>query len=327
MRVLVLGGGPSAEHEVSLRTAQMVFDNLDNAFYEPHLATITKEGKWLMPPFWPMDEAEAVSKLKDVADVVFLALHGEYGEDGHIQRILDLQRIPYTGSGTRASVWGMNKSLSRDRFRAAGLPVPRTFGFFYDTYQRAKDEILHILSIYFTFPIVAKPADRGSSVGVSVAHSLPHLEQSILNVFHYSPFALAEEYVWGIELACGVYENKAQVLVPLLPTEIIPQSNSFFDYNSKYSEGGAFEITPARIPDYVSFRAQDLALRAHTILGCKGYSRTDMIWDQSRGKIYLLEVNTLPGLTKESIFPKAAAAMGISFQELLDAIVNSAFTK
>lgn len=324
LRVLILGGGPSAEHDISLKSAQNIFENLHPDRYEPILATITKDGMWLIPSFLPMEAHDAVPLLRGIADIVFIALHGEYGEDGTLQSLFDRHHVRYTGSGVQASILGMHKTIARDCFRIGGLVVPRGFSFAYDVYERASGEIISAIANEFVFPVVVKPADRGSSIGVNVVHALSYLEPSIHQVFHYSPYVLTEEFVHGTELSCGVLETSRKRIMPLVPTEIIPKKNSFFDYDSKYSDDGALEITPARLPKSILRRVQDVAVSAHKILGCRGYSRTDMIWDSKSDKLNVLEINTLPGLTNTSILPKQAMAAGIRFSELLDLIISAA---
>lgn len=323
LRVVVLGGGPSAEHEVSLKSAGAVFDALHPEKYEKMLATITKSGQWLIPGFWPMKEEEAATALAKVSDIVFIALHGEYGEDGTVQQLFERHGVRYTGSGPEASRLGMHKMLARDCFSKAGIAVPSGLSFSFDLYDRAPHDVVRTIAQLFQFPLITKPVSGGSSVGVCVVHAFSDLELSIHNVFHYAPYALVEELVSGVELSCGVLEGARGRVVPLLPTEIIPKKAEYFDYESKYSDGGAEEITPARVPKSIVRRAQEVAVSAHQTLGCRGYSRTDMIWNKTDNKLYALEINTLPGLTAVSILPRAAAASGIRFDELLDRIIAS----
>ncbi|MEK9175081.1 MAG: hypothetical protein AAB795_00650, partial [Patescibacteria group bacterium] len=179
LRVLVLGGGPSSEHEVSLNTAKKIFENLRPDRYDVTLATITKDGTWLIPSFLPTETHQAVPLLHEIADIVFIALHGEFGEDGEIQSLFDRYHVRYTGSGVLASRDGMHKLITRDRLRVGGVSVPSAYGFAYDTYERSRDEIVAIIAKHFSFPVVVKPVDRGSSVGVSIVHSLGHLEAGI----------------------------------------------------------------------------------------------------------------------------------------------------
>lgn len=327
LRVLVVGGGPSSEHEVSLRTAQNIFENLRPDHYDATLATVTQDGIWLIPSFLPMETHEIAPMLRDIADVVFIALHGEFGENGQLQSLFDRYHVLYTGSGAEASRLGMHKIIARDRFRAAGITVSPAIHFAYGVYERAHREILDAIAKKFVFPVVVKPVDRGSSVGVSIAHALSHVEQSIHNVFHYSPYAMAEQFVPGVELSCGVLESRDGKIQTLIPTEIVPKKNSFFDYDSKYESGGAEEITPARVPKSIFKEAQRIALVAHQVIGCRGYSRTDMIWNKEKNIVNVLEINTLPGFTNTSIFPQEALAAGYRFADILDLIIASAFRK
>ena len=293
LRVLILGGGPSSEHEISLKTAEMVHKHLDRKKYEPTLASISRKGRWEVP----------IPKIKSVADVVFIAMHGEFGEDGTVQKILKDMELPYTGSGFKASALGMDKIKSRQIFKSIGLAVPE----FTDS-----------------FPAAVKPADRGSSVGVSIVKKREDLKEAIEKAKKYSKNVIVEEFIDGTELTCGVLDDGKNNLTPLLPTEIVPKMGDFFDYASKYRESGSEEITPARVPPKILKECQDIALRAHVAVGCSGFSRTDMIWNKNKGKIYILEINTIPGLTQQSLLPKAAEASGIPFPKLLDRIIKSA---
>ncbi len=291
-----MSGGPSSEHEISLKTAEAVHRYLDRKKYEPTLAKISRKGRWELP----------ISKIKSIADIVFIAMHGEFGEDGTVQKILDNMKLPYTGSGFIASALGMDKLRSRQIFKSVGMAVPE----FTDS-----------------FPVVVKPADRGSSVGVSIVKKREDLKVAIKKAKKYSKNVIVEEFIDGTELTCGVLDDGKNNLTPLLPTEIVPKMGEFFDYASKYTESGSEEITPARVPPKILKECQDIALRAHVAVGCSGFSRTDMIWNKDGGKIYILEINTIPGLTQQSLLPKAAEASGISFPKLLDHIIKSALKK
>lgn len=314
--MLVLGGGPSFEHEVSLKTAEMVYQHLDRKKYQPMLASISRKGRWGLP----------VSKIQSAADLIFIAMHGEFGEDGRVQAILEAAGAPYTGSGVLASALGMDKVRSRELFGSQGLNVPEYFFFSAREYKN-RSKILAEIKNRFSFPLVVKPADRGSSVGVSIVRTAPTLVGALRNALRFSPNVIAEEFIDGIELTCGVLDDGKNNLTTLLPTEIVPKMGDFFDYTSKYSESGADEITPARVPDKILREAENIALRAHVAVGCSGFSRTDMIWNKRQDRIYILEINTIPGLTPQSLLPKAAQASGISFPNLLDFIIKSALIK
>lgn len=296
IKVLILGGGPSSEHDISLKTAGMVAAHLDAKKYEAVQETVPKTGDWFP---------------KQKADVVFIAMHGEFGEDGKVQGLLELAGLTYTGSGVVASSLGMDKLRSQMIFAGGGLNVPGTID----------------LKTKFELPVVIKPADRGSSVGVSIVRRKEDIEPAILKASAVSQNIMAQEFIEGVEMTCGVLDDGKNNLTPLLPTEIVPVLGAFFDYESKYKESGSEEITPARVPDEVIKEAQDIALRAHVLLGCRDFSRTDMIWDKKRNKIYTLEINTIPGLTAQSLLPKAAAVCGISFSKLLDRIIKSAIAR
>ncbi len=296
IRVAVLMGGPSAEHAISLKSGQMVLKFLDHAKYDARPIRVSKSCKWPI----------TFDQLKKNFDVVFIAMHGEYGEDGTVQRILEKLEIPFTGSGSQASELGMDKLASEAVFKKVGLLVPgRPNG----------------------FPIVIKPADRGSSVGVNIARNFKELEMAVKNAAGHSRKIMAQEYIAGRELTCGVLEVGGQ-LRPLLPTEIISKSK-FFDYKAKYVKGASREITPPKLPPPMIKKIQQAALKAHKAIGAKGYSRTDFILED-RGKsiensnLYVLEINTLPGMTEMSLLPQGAKAVGISFQKLLDYIIETA---
>lgn len=303
MRVAVLMGGPSAEHEISLKTGDMVFENLDRNKYQPQKIVISKKGRWFLDG--ARNKPTTLKELENDFDVVFNAMHGEYGEDGTIQQILEKAKIPYTGSHSKASRLGMDKIESYRLFKKAGLATPPTAG------QQ--------------WPAVVKPADRGSSVGVSIVRNSRDLAAALRLAKKYSPRVLTEEYIKGREITCGVIENSRRPKA-LPPTEIILKSSVFFDYHAKYTPGASEEITPARLSSAQTIMAQKAALKAHRVIGCSGYSRADFILGND-GRLYILEINTLPGLTATSLLPQAARAAGIGFSRLLDIIIKNAFNK
>ena len=277
----------------------MVLKNLDKEKYVARAVKVSKSGKWPI----------SFEKLKKDFDVVFIAMHGEYGEDGTLQSILDENGILYTGSGVAASRLGMDKIASQKVFKKAGLLVPGD----------PKG-----------FPAVVKPADRGSSVGVSIARNFLELDSAVKTALNQSRRIMVQEYIAGRELTCGVLEIKRK-LTPLLPTEIIPKSK-FFDYVAKYKKGGSQEITPPNLPPAVIKKIQQAAIKAHQAIGANGYSRSDFILAMPNAKnqvpkIYILEINTLPGMTETSLLPQEAKAVGISFPQLLDRIIEAALRK
>lgn len=305
LRVAVLMGGPSAEHDISLKTGAMVLENLDREKYAAKSVQISKTGKWPISP----------AKIKKEFDLAFIAMHGEYGEDGTVQKILDRYKIRYTGSGAKASALGMDKAKSSPIFKKAGLRIPS-----FDLIHVGKNFKNFKLSV--DLPVVVKPNDRGSSVGISVVEKFTDLMLAIAKASEYSPNVMIQKYIKGREFTCGVLNINGKPK-PFLPTEIIPRSR-FFDYKAKYEIGGSQEITPPRLFKSEIKKIQQIALKAHKAIGARGFSRTDIIMDE-KDKFYVLEINTLPGMTETSLLPQAAKAGGISFPKLLDLIIESAW--
>lgn len=330
INVAILVGGPSAEHDVSLKTGAVVLNALNKNKYNAIPVTVTKEGKWLLPSddgkeLTTLEAGSAIDKLKlkRNADVVFIAMHGTYGEDGTVQGFLELAGIPYTGSGVLASALAMDKLKSSHLFEFHGLKVPDGLGFSAKEWKSDKNKIISEINEKIFLPCVVKPSNCGSSVGITVVKKISDLENAIRLALSYDNTILVQKYVSGAEVTCAVLdEDSDREPIALPPTQIIPRWSEFFDYRAKYIVGGAEEITPARLPAEVIKKIQDTALQAHKIIGCSGMSRTDMI--VSDGDIFILEINTIPGMTETSLYPQAAAAVGISFPKLLDKIILSA---
>ena len=303
LRVALLSGGISSERDVSIKSGNQVYEALDKAKYD-----VTR-----------YDPATDLGKLVAEAsgvDVAFIVLHGPYGEDGTVQGLLDLLHIPYQGSGVLGSALAMDKWTSKRLYREAGLPVPPfqvlTLGEAFDTETLAKMP---------GYPLVVKPRSGGSSIGTSIVESPRQLPQALDLAFDHGPHVIMEAYLEGIEITGGVLGNDNCQLLPIV--EIIPESSyTFFDYEAKYQEGATREICPARISKNLSDGAQSFAAKAHRALCCRGYSRTDMIIHDEM--IYVLETNTIPGMTPVSLFPLAARAAGISFSQLLDRLIELA---
>ena len=313
IRVGVLMGGPSAEHEVSLNSGAQVLKNLDRKKYWPIPVKISKAGKW----FLDGQPAHYLDVLKKI-DLAFLALHGEFGEDGTLQGLMDFHKVRYTGSGMAASALAMDKLKSRELFHLAGLVTPKSVlispeGVHYDT-------IMYHSGL--KFPGMIKPRSRGSSVGMMPAKNKKELAVAIRLARKFDKDVLIEEYIRGTEVTCGVLEYfNGQKYFALPLTEIIPVKQKFFDYKAKYTPGASQEITPARISAKETKIVQEASIKAHRLLGCAGYSRADFILQN--GKAYLLEINTLPGMTSTSLLPQGAAAAGLTFSLLLDKIIDS----
>lgn len=318
LRVAVLMGGPSQEHEVSLKSGEQVLKHLDSERYEKIRVLIAKTGEWEIPP----------NKLRYYADVAFIALHGPYGEDGTVQDVLQSIGLPYTGTGPAESALAMNKFLTLRHLQEAGIKVPLTFLITKSDWQNKPLAVIQKIKHYVGYPLVIKPNNNGSSVGITIVGSEEKLTPAFNEAFHVSPAALIQQFVKGREVTCGVLDSGLKGSeFALLPTEIIPRVSHFFDYRAKYEEGGSDEITPPpKMPEHIIRRIQKLALMAHRLLGCRGFSRTDMILDK-RNELYFLETNTIPGLTPQSLLPKAALASGIPFPKLLDKLIQGAFLK
>ncbi len=316
MKVLVIGGGLSSEHEVSLKTSQMIIKNLDAIKYDAQLVIIQKDGKWKFGKEKPIDLGSAITKIsREKFDFVFIALHGIFGEDGRIQALLEWLDLPYGGAGVLASALATDKQMANLVYEASGLRVPP-----YVVWKNKKRKTPHV-----SFPIVVKPIDGGSSVGISIVKTKKEMPAALKKAFRECRRIMIQKYIKGTEITCGVIEDKKGHPAALPPTEIIPQTATFFDYRAKYATGGSLEITPARISKKQIKEVQTLALCAHRALGCCGMSRSDFIL--SGGKFYILETNTIPGMTEASLLPKAASVANIPFPLLLDLIINAGFRK
>jgi D-alanine-D-alanine ligase len=301
-RVAVLFGGISAEREVSLSTGRQVVIALRSAGFEVHPIEVTQ------------DLGAVIEALRDPRpDVVFNALHGRFGEDGAIQGVLDWLGLPYTHSGVRASALAMDKVAAKAVFAAAGLPVPR-------------GQVVEIAALEADDPMprpyVVKPANEGSSVGVEIIMAGDNRRAEIARAWRFGPTALVEEFVPGRELTVGVMGERA-----LAVTEVIAEAGSFYDYDSKYADGGSRHVIPARVHPDTYDRAMTVAVAAHRALGCRGATRADFRYDDTDGepgRLMLLEVNTQPGLTPTSLLPEQAAHHGIGFPALCAWMVENA---
>mgnify|MGYP001618323467 CR=1 FL=1 len=311
LRGAVLGGGPSHEHEVSLKSAENVVRHLPKNRYDVRDVFISKQGQWEVP----------LSELVPTPDVAFIALHGAYGEDGTVQAELDAAGVPYTGSGPLASALAMNKFVSGQVLMRNDIAIPLSLLVHVDEWEWEPDLVLERIGRYIGYPVVTKPNANGSSVGVSIVRDRDELVRGLLAVFAISRAALVQSFVEGRELTCGVLdEGLTRSATALLPTEIVPQAGPFFDYCSKYETGGALEVTPADLPEATLAALRRTAVAAHRALGCRGISRTDFMLDE-RNNLYVLEVNTIPGLTAGSLIPKAAVASGMPFPDLLETLI------
>ncbi len=306
IRLALLSGGKSSEREVSLKSGDQVLEALDKTKYD-------------VKRYDPQTDLNQLIADAPNLDVALIIMHGRWGEDGTIQGLLDLLELPYQGSGVMASAVGMNKEVSKMLYQQAGLKVPRELYFSrHDVINPAAVEVIVGL------PAIIKPVNEGSSIGITVAHSREQVIDGINHALKYDHRVLVEEFITGLEVTAAVLGNDDLQALPLV--EIIPgESYHFFDHEAKYKPGATKEIVPARLSPEMTTMVQECGLKAHQALGCRGYSRTDTI---IRGDdIYVLETNTIPGMTATSLFPQAAAAAGLPFPDLLDRLVELALEK
>ncbi|MEI7513390.1 MAG: D-alanine--D-alanine ligase [bacterium] len=316
-RIAILRGGPSDEHEVSLQSGASVIKTFSGNHSIIDIV-IDKDANWHIQGV-PVEPAHA---LKSV-DVVFNALHGEYGEDGKIQQILDHIGVPYTGSNTLASALGMHKWHAKEVFKLAGIKTPHARRVSND--MDISEQALQIFKT-FSLPVIIKPISSGSSIGVSVARDLQSLEQALISVFSYSPTALVEEYIKGKEATCVVAENfRGEKYYAFPPIEIMKHTDVAFDNKMKY-EGVIEERCPGNFSQNEKNAIMQSAIIAHSAIGARHYSRSDFIVHPTRG-IYILEINTLPGLTEASLLPKALTAVGSNMEEFLNFLIGEAIKK
>lgn len=313
LRVGVVRGGTSSEYEVSLQTGANILDHISKERYIPIDILISRRGEWIINGLSarPDDVATQV-------DLVWNALHGEFGEDGKFQRILEHHGIPYTGSQPLPSAISMHKQLSKERYQEAGLKTPA--GILIGE-EDDPEEAAFMIFRNFAMPLVIKPALGGSSVGISIAKNYDELLEGIVHAHELGP-VLVEEFMKGREATCAVIEGGNGECYALEPIEIIPLENkSFFDYEAKY-QGKSIERCPGNFTDNEKAMIQELAIRAHRALGLRHYSRSDFILTD-RG-ISILETNSLPGLTKGSLLPKSLAVADIEIHEFIDHIIKLA---
>ena len=300
LKIALLSGGISSERDVSLNSGQQVYEALDKTRYD-------------IERYDPQTDLPDLVAHADNIDAALVILHGPFGEDGTIQGLLDLLDIPYQGAGVLGSAVAMNKLVAKRLYEHAGLKVPP-----YCLVRRGPLPELGGCVQHLGLPIVVKPVAGGSSIGMAIAHSEKELREAVEEAFTFDREVLLEKYMEGTEVTGGVLGNDDPEALPLI--EIIPgMGHAFFNYQAKYSAGETEEICPARLNDILTEKAQQCAIQAHEALFCRGYSRTDMIIQQD--EIYVLETNTIPGMTATSLFPQAAAKAGMDFTRLLDRLI------
>jgi D-alanine-D-alanine ligase len=307
--VAVIGGGWSGERSISLRSQQGVVGALRERGWRVDAIDLLPERGTPKPATPKGVSPVRLSKLtarlrRRPGTVAFLALHGPYGEDGRLQGWLEMAGIPFTGSGSLASALAMDKAVAKAVLRAAGVQVPG--GLCLPAGSKVPA---------FRLPAVVKPVAQGSALGVTIARSRAQLLKGLRAAWALDSAAVVEPFIAGRELTVGVLGDKALPVV-----EIVPE-HAFYDFHSKYAAGGSRHLCPAPIPARAAARAQAMALAAHRALGCRAFSRSDLILDR-RGGLWLLELNTLPGLTSVSLLPDAAKQAGLSYGQLLETMLQ-----
>ncbi len=301
LNIALLSGGISSEREVSLAGGDQVFEALNKNKYQ-----ITRYD----PKF---DLSRLVADADDI-DIALIILHGPNGEDGRIQGFLDLLCVPYQGSGVLGSALAMNKTVSKQIYEQVGLPVPQ-----YRVMKKSDDILPEDVLETIGLPLVVKPVQGGSSIGMSIVKSGEDLAPAIKTAFACDDEILFEQYIKGVEITGSVLGNENLTALPIV--EIIPDEiHGFFNYIAKYTPGAAKEICPARMDEALAEKAKNFAKIAHRALCCSDYSRTDMIL--SGEDIFVLETNTIPGMTSTSLLPLAAKTIGIQFDQLLDRLIE-----
>ena len=305
-RVGVLMGGVSSEREISLKSGKAVTESLLRKGFDV-IAIDIIDG----------EHKKICSVIEGASiDIAFIALHGQLGEDGAIQSILEEMNIVYTGSGIEASGLAIDKALTQNLLKKNGVPVASYVTLSVDEELRM-NEVVESLG---GFPVVVKPAREGSSIGIHVTTTLEEMDRAIACAREYGPTVLLEQYIEGRELTVGILGQEALPVVEICP------KGKFFDYEAKYTKGMTDYVVPAGIPEDVSLVLQQSALCAHRVLGCADFSRVDFMLDGGQAH-YVLEVNTIPGFTSTSLLPKAAQAQGISFDQLCYQLMELAHGK
>ncbi|HHU30022.1 MAG TPA: D-alanine--D-alanine ligase [Firmicutes bacterium] len=332
-KIAVLYGGRSGEHEVSVNSAAAVIENLAKTdSFEILPVFINKEGVWqlhdnrvaiLADPaiggLYILDGESAGNVI--TVDVVFPVLHGTYGEDGTLQGLLELARLPYVGAGVTGSAVGMDKIIMKAVLRDAGLPVGEHLWFTAHSWQKNQEELLEKIQEQLGFPCFVKPANLGSSVGITKAYSRTELIEGIADALQYDRRILVEKFLGGREIECSVLGNDEPAAS--VPGEIVP-CNDFYDYNAKYIDTRSELIIPAELDEETSARIRKLAVESFLALDCAGMARVDFFVAEESGRIWINELNTIPGFTSISMYPKLWEASGLPFPELLYKLVTLA---
>jgi D-alanine-D-alanine ligase len=310
-RVAVLKGGRSLERQVSLRSGARVQDALERLGHE------------VLPIDVGPGLVDALSAQRP--DVAFVALHGRDGEDGTVQELLEVMGIPYTGSGVSACIRAADKVLAKHAMRDRGIPTPDFYAFNETAFEAlGAAQALPAIEERLEFPIVVKPARQGSALGIKFARTPGDVPSALVAAFSYDRKVLLERYVHGRELAISILDGTDGSGPAALPiVEAVPKEEDFYDFESRYEIGRTRFVCPAELDDETASRARSLAVETYALLGCAGFARADLMLSFETGELYVLEVNTIPGLTETSLLPQAAEAAGISFDGLVARVLGA----
>lgn len=334
LKVAVIFGGKSTEHEVSRVSAASVIRNLDKNKYDILMLGITKDGNWHLFS-GPVEDVEsgaweykvdssgfyAIEKCCKQASIIFPVLHGLYGEDGTIQGFLELMNKPYVGCGVIGSALGMDKAFAKIIFEHYGIPQAKYLVIRENEFIDQKELVVGNIEKEFTYPCFIKPSNSGSSVGISKAHNREELITALELASEHDNKIVIEEFVDCREIECAVLGNENPIASVI--GEVIP-SREFYDYDSKYNDGTSVIIIPAEVDEDTSSKVREYAVKAYKALDCFGMSRVDFFINKKTNQIYLNEINTIPGFTSISMYPKLFEASGISYSELLDKLIELA---
>ncbi|TRZ82709.1 D-alanine--D-alanine ligase [bacterium] len=332
-RVLVLFGGKSAEHKVSIQSASSIISALNKKKYDIIPVAINQFGKWLniedskkLLPALIRKEiiTKELVRKNECIDVVFPVLHGHYGEDGAMQGMLEILNVPYVGAGVLPSAIGMDKGIQKIIFEKSGILIVPWLSFKKEKWEKEKKNLIEKIEKKLSYPIFVKPINLGSSIGISRARNHEELTKGISLAFYYSREVIIEQGIDAREIECSVLGNdnpKSSV-----PGEIIA-SREFYNYEAKYIDNKSELIIPAKLSKIKTKQIQHTAITAFKAIKASGMARVDFLLDKTTKKLYLNEINTIPGFTKISMYPKLWQASGVGYSELLDQLINLAFNK
>lgn len=301
INIAIISGGWSREREISIKSGKNVYEALD-------------KNKYNITNYDPSNGLELLLKSSQSIDLAFILLHGKFGEDGCIQGFLNLLKIPFVGSDVTASAMASNKKIAKDIYKLAGLNIIKDVTL-QKGHEFSVDQIIDVLGQ----KTIVKPLSEGSSFGITVCNNRDELQKGIETTFNYDNEVMIEKFINGREVTCCVIGNQYLETFPVV--EIIPNNaHKFFDYDAKYIKGSTSEVCPADLPPNISDMVVQSAKIAHRALRCRAWSRTDMIIQKN--EVLILETNTIPGMTENSLFPLAARAAGLSISQLLDKLIN-----